>query len=204
MIKYQVADLPRLRQAFGEETVRRSMNTALTRTRNKVKTSISRSVRDWYSIKTADVKAAVKVSVHVSSDGIMRHVLSYSGFRRSLRHYATKPGVGKVWRTSRGRRVQARVKLYKKQHLVEDGFWGAAKFQQDGEQKSELQIFKRNPQKRMKSNRKKQQIVKQSAPSISQMVRNVDVLDRFNKLVEEELPVQFDKALRARLGEFDK
>ena len=187
MIKIQVANIPRLNSEFDPKRVDKAYKSALRKTAGKAKTQVSQKVRKTYEVSAANINKVSKIS-NISQGA----VITWIGEQVGLVHFkALKKNITLPKKTNWGnKRVGVTVKIMKagKRKYIKSGFKVA---------KLNNHVFERNG-KKMKDPTK-DAIRKMSGISIPQMV-NKRILNETADFVEQEMPVQFERAFKFFIG----
>lgn len=180
-------NIDEVRQAVDPKVFNQALGSTVRRLSDRVGTLVSKEVRTTYPIKASAISSVLRKRFD-NSTAVPARLLIYSAARISLRHFATR-APKPVIKTARGPRVGAKVKDRKKSppRIVSGGFWGRTPGGTE-------QIFKRQ------TATSDSKIKKLTGPSVSQMVRGIDVLDAVQKFVEDNA----DDILRQNLDHFQK
>lgn len=163
-------DLDDLKRLLNPKFLRQAELSALKATRAKVKTRVSKSVRETFNVTAATVSRKIKIGLRNNNTEAW---LLWTGRRIGLINFGAR---FRNVKTSRGTRkgVTVQVQRGKKRFLVPGGFLAT------GEQ-GNAHIFQRIGKDRLK-------IRSLTGPSIPQMVSSRKVLNDAENLVETEYP----------------
>lgn len=183
MIDITLENIAALRRAFDPEIVKKALDRAIKTAAERVRTQISRDVRERYNIKQGDIGKSVTLRA-VKSDGVVQRLLVYTGARISLAKFGARPRnvrVGK--RTYRGATVQ--VLKSEGRQLVKGGFLAKGLNAKDD---TPQQVFQRIGDSRLP-------IRKLTGPAIPTMVANKAILAKANDTASEVMHKEFTRQM---------
>lgn len=164
MIEVKLENIDALRKAFDPKIVKQSLDRAIRTAAERVRTQISRDVRQRYNIKAGDVGKSVTLRA-ISQDGIVNRLLAYTGARISLARFGARPRqvrVGKRKYTG----VTVQVLKAEPRQLVKGAFLAQGLNANEG---TPQQVFQRIGDARLP-------IRKLTGPAIPTMVANPKII----------------------------
>lgn len=190
-----LTNIDALRRAFNPRLVAQALDRSIRAAAERVRTQISRDVRQRYNIKAGEIGNAVTLRA-VNRDGELSRLLVYTGGRLSLRKFGARPRVVHSGnRKLRGVTVQVLKSEGRK--IVKGGFLAKGLNAKDD---TPEQIFQRDGDKRkMKKGhyigQMRQPIRKLTGPSIPTMVANKAILAKINDTATDVLNKEFTRQM---------
>lgn len=189
MIDVKLENLAEVRRAFDPRVVGEAVKRAVSTAAERVRTHVSRDVRERYTIKAGDIGRSVTLrAVHRGS--IIDRLLVYTGGRLSLAKFAARPRQVRVPRKDgKGTRkltgVTVQVKRAGGRQLVQGGFLARGRNAKDD---TPQQIFQRAGDSRLP-------IRKLTGPAIPTMVANPAVIQGASTLAMDVLAREFPRQM---------
>lgn len=192
-IRYKLKNLDKLRRAHDPQVVDQALRGTITKASARVRTLISRRVRERYSVSAAVVARHTRLDRYFRGGGQPTSILRYLGSKIGLINFA--PRIRNI-NTKKGPRRGVSVKQLRKgkRTLVKKGFQNAsfgAGFIARGNQGNE-HIFARTG---AKSGSGRDQLVSLKGPAVAEMVGKADVMEDANRMLATETPKIFDHEL---------
>lgn len=183
-LKYDINQLNSLRKSLDSKNVNRALRDAVTTATRRVRTYISRDIRDVYPLKASDLSKSVKIRRY---DRGATQALVYTGGRLPLSKFKPTTRMVRITATSRKgkkfktRRRQARVLVRKDKgrQVVERGWYAKG------------EIMRRATD----ANNSQPHI--QYGPSIPGMVAHDTTMAGATQLAREILPQEFSRRLES-------
>jgi len=202
VLKFDPADIEALKKEFGDQIVEKATVGAINKTVPKLRTYVSKLVRQEYTISAGDISRQVKFSR--ASKGSFSAKLLYKGRRVGLINFAAKPkkvtlgrkrNKGVPWgRVRTGVTVKVKKSGGRKQVTSRSAFIARGA---NGNQ----QVFYRN-ERGARSRSGKVKIHAMKLLSVPDMVTNAegDQAAAYDQFAATEFAVEFDRAMDFYLG----
>lgn len=192
-INFRLENLESIRKQYDPKIVDRALSTAMTRTAMKARTAVSRLVRQTYNIKARHIRTGVRL-IRRKRGQAHERVLLYTGTAIPLNRF--DPLTKRVL-SARGPRVGVTVRIRKDRgrKLVTGGFLADV---------NGAKVFIRRPGAAKTTTSKgryagtgikRQPIDRQFSVSVPGTVAHQSVLNEINKVVAEQAPIEFNRAM---------
>lgn len=178
-----LSNIAELRKAFDPKLVKQALDRSIRTAAERVRTQISRDVRERYNIKAADIGKSVTLRA-VNRDGVLDRLLVYTGGRISLAKFGARPRVVRVGKR-KYKGVTVQVLKAEARQIVKGGFLAKARNAKDD---TPLQIFQRTGDARLP-------IRKLTGPAIPTMVSNKDIIAKINGTATDVLHKEFTRQM---------
>ena len=178
-----LTNIDALRKAFDPKLVKTALDRAIRTAADRVRTQISRDVRERYNIKAGDIGKAVTLRA-VNSDGVLQRLLVYTGGRISLARFGARPRVVRGGRR-KYKGVTVQVLKSEARQMVKGGFLAKGR---NAKEDTPQQIFQRTGDSRLP-------IRKLTGPAIPTMVANKAILAKVNDTATDVLNKEFTRQM---------
>jgi len=175
-LTYHGTGFKELRRRLDPKLLDRALNAAMQKTAMKVRTHISKDVRQKYNVKAGDIAKVVKITKVKSRDG--GRLIAYTSGGVGLDKFSP---LKKKVKTARGLRrgVSVRIRKDRGRRLVKGAFSADV---------HGTKIFRRQGDSRLPIDRL-------YGPAIPVMVSNKITVLSVNEKVGHELPIEFERAM---------
>lgn len=192
-INFRLENLEYIRKNYDPAIVDRAVSTAMSRTAMKARTAVSRLVRQTYNIKARSISTGVRL-IRRKKGQIHERVLLYTGTAIPLNRFSP---LTKRVTSARGPRVGVTVRVRKDRgrRLVTGGFLADV---------NGPKVFVRRPgAAKVKPSKGRyagtgilrQPVDRQFSVSVPGTVAHESVLKEINRVVVEQAPIEFNRAM---------